>query len=156
MFSGLDKSLLQRAARLLEQQAMVLRKSTIVDGGWVGAKAAKREFDALMRDARDLRSVVKRLAAPAAPRKMKIAFSVPGPGPEMTATEVLARHAAPIHSPGHTEKASGLLEAVVNSTLSIIGDKGLSAPSIEDRIAAGKMIPDRDDFAVDPPRGDHG
>ena len=65
IFSGLDKSLLQRAARLLEQQAAGIQKSKTEAGSWAGARASKREFDALMRDARDLRSVVKRLAAPA-------------------------------------------------------------------------------------------
>lgn len=71
IFSGLDKALLQRAARLLEQQASALQKSKTEAGSWAGARAAKREFDALMRDARDLRSVVKRLAVPVAPRKKR-------------------------------------------------------------------------------------
>ena len=81
MFTGLDKALLQRAARLLEQQAAVLQKSKTVAGSWAGARASKREFDALMRDARDLRSVVKRLSAPAAPRKPKASKPEAAPPP---------------------------------------------------------------------------
>ena len=71
-FSGIDKALLQRAARLLESQAAGIEKSKTNGGNWAGARAAKREFDALMRDARDLRSAVKRFAAPATPRKPRV------------------------------------------------------------------------------------
>ena len=84
IFSGLDKSLLQRAARLLEQQAAGIQKSKTEAGSWAGARASKREFDALMRDARDLRSVVKRLAAPATPRKPKVVASSDAVPPEVT------------------------------------------------------------------------
>ena len=71
-FSGIDKALLQRAARLLEIQARSIELVKTDGGGWAGARDAKRAFDALMRDARDLRAVVKRFAAPAAPRKPKV------------------------------------------------------------------------------------
>jgi len=72
VFSGIDTALLQRAARLLEAQARGIEFSKTNGGSWAGARAAKREFDALMRDARDLRSVVKRFAAPPTPRKPKV------------------------------------------------------------------------------------
>lgn len=87
MFTLADKGLLDRAARLLLEQAAAIENS-YGKPAWVGEQARKEKlvFDRLQRDARDLRSLAKRLAnhfqvAPA-PRQ-------PKGGP--TAAEALAK-----------------------------------------------------------------
>lgn len=62
IFTGVDKSLLQRAARLLEAQAAGLERVHTQGGSWAGKRKQKMEFDALLRDARDLRSLAARLS----------------------------------------------------------------------------------------------
>ena len=66
-FSGVDKALVQRAARILEIQANGIEKKT--GGNWAGQRTAKAEHDRLRRDSRDLRALVKRLAEP---RKVRL------------------------------------------------------------------------------------
>ena len=60
--NGVDKALLDRAARLLDGLATVIEKQT--GGVWGGsgkARKAKVEHDRLRRDAFDLRALAKRL-----------------------------------------------------------------------------------------------
>lgn len=61
VFTGPDKALLDRAARLVDAQAKALRWESIEDAR--KRKAAKLEFDRLTRDARDLRALALRLKA---------------------------------------------------------------------------------------------
>lgn len=62
-FTSTDRALLQRCARNLEGEAAALNASYAIPNGW-GASAegreAKREYDRLLRDARDLRALAKR------------------------------------------------------------------------------------------------
>ena len=63
-FTLTDKSLMLRAARILEGDAGVLESSHgPVWSATADGKTAKREFDRLLRDARDLRSLVRRFEA---------------------------------------------------------------------------------------------
>lgn len=62
-FTSIDKALLLRAARHLEERALNLEVSNSPWGATPEGKIAKRVFDRLKRDARDLRSLAKRLQA---------------------------------------------------------------------------------------------
>lgn len=59
VFTGPDKALLDRAARLIGEQAKALKWEDIADPR--KRKAAKLEFDRLKRDEFDLRALAKRL-----------------------------------------------------------------------------------------------
>lgn len=62
IFTGVDKALLDRAARLMEIRADAMYEAA--GGNWGATKEsrkAKDEYDVLMRDARDLRALGKRL-----------------------------------------------------------------------------------------------
>ena len=59
IFTGPDKALLDRAARMFDQQAAALNWEAISDSK--KRKAAKLEFDRLKRDAFDLRALGVRL-----------------------------------------------------------------------------------------------
>lgn len=62
IFTGVDKALLDRAARILEGMAKDLESDC--DGNWGASKATRKmkdEYDVLMRDARDLRALGKRM-----------------------------------------------------------------------------------------------
>lgn len=59
IFTGTDKSLLDRAARMLDVQAKALHWDLLVDLRL--RRTAKLEFDRLTRDARDLRALGKRI-----------------------------------------------------------------------------------------------
>ena len=85
VFTRTDKALIDRAARHLKDTARELQRSTgpvwsATDGG----KKAKRVYDRLMRDERDLRVLGKRLekAAPA------VVYVAPEPGKPLTTGEV--------------------------------------------------------------------
>ena len=70
VFTGTDKSLLMRAARLLLDQASTLERS--YGQNWAADpdhRAAKLEFDRLHRDARDLRALAHRYEALVGPLK---------------------------------------------------------------------------------------
>lgn len=67
MFTTIDKALLMRAARHLETRARNLEVSNLPWGATPEGKVAKREYDRLKRDARDLRSLGQRLSKPAQP-----------------------------------------------------------------------------------------
>jgi len=82
MFTLADKGLLDRAARQLLEEAAAI-ENLYGKPAWVGEEARKEKlvFDRLQRDARDLRSLAKRLAnhfqvAPA-PRQPKAVFPPP-------------------------------------------------------------------------------
>ena len=63
MFTLTDKVLLDRAARMINVQARALR-ALHEAGGWASTEAgrkAKQEYDRLLRDERDMRSLGKRL-----------------------------------------------------------------------------------------------
>lgn len=63
IFTKADKVLMMRTARALEQKAEEIR---IEQGFWSGtaaSKNAKKQYDRLMRDWRDLRMLAKRLEA---------------------------------------------------------------------------------------------
>lgn len=82
MFTLTDKGLLDRAARLLLEHASQIENS-YGRPAWVGEEARKQKliFDRLQRDARDLRTLGKRMAthfdvAPA-PRQVKVAPAAP-------------------------------------------------------------------------------
>jgi len=64
MFTLADKGLLDRAARLLLEHAQQIENAH-GRPAWVGEEARKQKlvFDRLQRDARDLRSLAKRMAA---------------------------------------------------------------------------------------------
>ncbi|HEX6992401.1 MAG TPA: hypothetical protein VF151_10965 [Gemmatimonadales bacterium] len=65
----LDRALVLRAARLLEQQAHDLRSAHTILGAWQSGteeRKVKQEHDRLLRDARDLRALGTRMKAPAA------------------------------------------------------------------------------------------
>ncbi len=63
-FTLTDKSLMLRAARILETDASVLEASHgPVWSATAEGPAAKREHDRLLRDARDLRTLCKRFEA---------------------------------------------------------------------------------------------
>ncbi len=77
VFTGPDKALLDRAARMMEASAKALRWEAIEDSK--KRKTAKLEYDRLLRDAHDLRSlgvrlksVAKRVAAEAASNAAKV------------------------------------------------------------------------------------
>lgn len=59
IFTGFDKALLERTARLLDAQAKRTGWEDIADSR--KRKSAKLEFDRLTRDARDLRMLAARL-----------------------------------------------------------------------------------------------
>lgn len=59
VFTGPDKSLLDRTARMLEDKAKALAWDSIEDGK--KRKQAKLEYDRLKRDAHDLRELGLRL-----------------------------------------------------------------------------------------------
>lgn len=61
VFTGTDKSLLDRGARILDGLAKNTGWESIADSR--KRKAAKAEFDRLTRDARDLRMLAVRLKA---------------------------------------------------------------------------------------------
>lgn len=65
MFTLVDKTLLDRAARLVNDKARTLRQAhQKPDTGWNGSKedrAAKEVYDRLLRDERDLRLLGTRL-----------------------------------------------------------------------------------------------
>lgn len=100
MFTLTDKALLDRAARMINGAAKELR-AQYEASGWASTEAgrkAKQEYDRLLRDERDMRSLGKRLClhfdVKAAPRGMEAASVVLGTagpiGNVMTATEALA------------------------------------------------------------------
>lgn len=60
VFTGPDKSLLDRSARAAEAAAKALRWESILDSK--RRKAAKLEYDRLLRDAHDLRQLGVRLS----------------------------------------------------------------------------------------------
>jgi hypothetical protein len=65
MFTLTDKTLLDRAARMINGQAKALRVEHEANG-WASTEAgrkAKQEYDRLLRDERDMRSLGKRLYA---------------------------------------------------------------------------------------------
>ena len=77
MFTLTDKTLLDRAARMINASAKALRLEHEA-AGWASTEAgkkAKAEYDRLLRDERDMRSLGKRLCAhfdvKAAPRAEK-------------------------------------------------------------------------------------
>jgi hypothetical protein len=59
VFTGPDKALLDRTARMLDAQAQALNWEQVLDSK--KRKATKLEFDRLTRDARDLRALGVRL-----------------------------------------------------------------------------------------------
>lgn len=62
IITGIDRALMQRAARLIEGQAAQLE--TVYGLNWAAdqtTRQAKLEHDRLRRDARDMRALVKRL-----------------------------------------------------------------------------------------------
>jgi len=59
VFSGPDKALLDRAARMMEADAVAVAWESIEDPK--KRKAAKLEYDRLKRDAHDLRTLALRL-----------------------------------------------------------------------------------------------
>lgn len=63
MFTLTDKTLIDRAARLLREQASLLHdaQNGLPWGTNEAGQKAKLQFDRLMRDERDLRSLAKRL-----------------------------------------------------------------------------------------------
>lgn len=61
IFTGTDKALLDRAARLLDGEAKGLHWDLLTN--LKARRTAKLEFDRLTRDARDLRALGKRIAA---------------------------------------------------------------------------------------------
>lgn len=63
--TALDKALLMRTARHLEERAAELERSYTPWGASPEGKRAKRVYDRLLRDARDLRTLAKRLTKPA-------------------------------------------------------------------------------------------
>lgn len=69
IFTGSDKALLDRAARMMDREAKRLAWDVLPPGA--GRKTAKLEFDRLTRDARDLRALGKRHAPAAALRVKK-------------------------------------------------------------------------------------
>lgn len=125
MFTLADKGLLDRAARLLLEQAAAIEFS-YGKPAWVGEEARKEKlvFDRLQRDARDLRSLAKRLAnhfqvAPA-PRQPKV-------GP--TAAEALAKVADAV------AQQMPLDVVVVDPPLGgVVIDPLLDEPSIEMKV----------------------
>ena len=78
VFTGPDKSLLDRSARAAEAAAKVLGWESILDSK--KRKAAKLEYDRLMRDAHDLRLLGARLT--------KVAKMLKTPMPPLTADAV--------------------------------------------------------------------
>lgn len=62
IFTGSDKALLDRAARMLTSQAKAVGWESFTEPRT--RRGAKLEFDRLTRDARDLRALGKRLAPP--------------------------------------------------------------------------------------------
>jgi hypothetical protein len=84
MFTLTDKALLDRAARMINGSAKELRVE-YEGSGWATTEAgrkAKQEYDRLLRDERDMRSLGKRLCThfdvKAAPRGMEAASAVLG------------------------------------------------------------------------------
>lgn len=61
MFTKTDKSLLDRAARRITLSANAIQATNPVWGATENSKKAKLEYDRLMRDARDLRMMAKRM-----------------------------------------------------------------------------------------------
>lgn len=77
IFTGVDKALLDRAARLMEIRADAMYEAA--GGNWGATKEsrkAKDEYDLLMRDARDLRALGKRMLRVA--RQVEREADVPG------------------------------------------------------------------------------
>ena len=77
VFTGPDKSLLDRSARAAEAAAKALRWESILDSK--RRKAAKLEYDRLLRDAHDLRQLGVRLSKLA--KMLKTPDKVWGGGP---------------------------------------------------------------------------
>jgi len=73
VFTGPDKSLLDRSARAAEAAAKALRWESILDSK--RRKAAKLEYDRLLRDAHDLRQLGVRLS------KLAKMLKTPAPAP---------------------------------------------------------------------------
>lgn len=66
MFTLTDKVLIDRAARLIKEQAQVMLRSECPPSGWGAteeSRKAKLVYDRLVRDERDLRMLGKRLCA---------------------------------------------------------------------------------------------
>ena len=90
MFTLTDKTLIDRAARLLNEQAAALRNG-YGQNGWSGDEESRKQklvYDRLLRDERDLRALAKRLAThfgvKAAPRVVKTPPAEPTGNPEST------------------------------------------------------------------------
>jgi hypothetical protein len=77
VFTGPDKSLLDRSARAAEAAAKALGWESILDSK--KRKAAKLEYDRLLRDAHDLRQLGVRLSKLA--KALKTPDKTWGPGP---------------------------------------------------------------------------
>lgn len=63
VFTKTDKTLLDRAARIIHNQAVV-EENSYKGAGWASSengKEAKKRYDRLLRDERDLRELAKRL-----------------------------------------------------------------------------------------------
>lgn len=73
MFTKTDKALLDRSALRLQKSAAALQSENPVWGATVASKKAKLEYDRLMRDARDLRTLGKRIA----PKKVAMTPELP-------------------------------------------------------------------------------
>lgn len=70
MFTKTDKALLDRTARRITMSAEAIQKVHPVWGATEDSKKAKLEYDRLMRDARDLRMMAKRLV-PSTPKSVQ-------------------------------------------------------------------------------------
>lgn len=112
MFTLTDKVLIDRAARLIKEQAQVMLRADCPASGWGAteeSRKAKLVYDRLVRDERDLRALGKRLCAhfdvkadrskptggitlvtTAYDKKLGEALGNDAPGNPMTATEALA------------------------------------------------------------------
>ena len=106
VFTGPDKALLDRAARLIDAQAKALKWDSIVDPK--KRKAAKLEFDRLNRDAFDLRALAQRLKQAA--KVIKVALQdaqvhqdVATLSRTLTATDVLVDTAAGLARMGQND-----------------------------------------------------
>lgn len=78
IFTKTDKALLDRVARLVRDEARVLEAQH--GPAWAATKAgqeAKREYDRLQRDERDLRALARRFEITATAKE-----EAPGPGAE--------------------------------------------------------------------------
>lgn len=64
MFAKTDKALMDRTALRLTKAAGAIQSVHPVWGATPDSKKAKLEYDRLMRDARDMRSLAKRMVPP--------------------------------------------------------------------------------------------